>query len=180
MGKLPHSDSNVLLALSSNNIPAHRAVPFICAHNNHWAGQEQRCWRCCPAAERAILQETCIPGKAGWAGTCLHCCCPHFIGHQTFVKRLFFGKCWGFLLLKCSVTTVHAWWWGMEILLKNWMCPKLYCQNKRKVWNGLQQFFFFNINRLQIMLLPTGLWALLLLVLFWGSIPCWFLNLCCT
>lgn len=100
MGNLPCSDSNVLLALSSNNIPAHRAVPFICAHNNRRGGQEQRCWRCCPEAERAILQETCIPGKAGWAGTCLCRCCPHSIGCQTFVKRLFFGKCWGIFVFK--------------------------------------------------------------------------------
>lgn len=95
MGKLPRSDSNVLLAWSSNNIPAHWAVPFICAHNNHGAGQEQRCWRGCPEAERAILRETRAPGKAGWAGTCLRRCCPHSIGRQTFAKRLFFGKCWG-------------------------------------------------------------------------------------
>lgn len=40
----------------------------------------------------------------------------------------------GFLILKCSVTTVRAWWrWGIEILLENWMWQKFYCQNKRKV-----------------------------------------------
>lgn len=29
MGKLPRSESDVLLALFSNNIPAHGSVPFI-------------------------------------------------------------------------------------------------------------------------------------------------------
>lgn len=99
MGKLPRSESNVLLALSSNNVPAHGSVPFICAHNNH-GGQEERCQGCCPEAGKAILQETCIPGKAGWAGTCLCRCCPRFVGPQTFVKHLFFGKCWGIFAFK--------------------------------------------------------------------------------
>jgi len=100
MGKLPRSESNVLLALSSKNSPAHGSVPFICAHNNHRAGQQERCWGCCPEAGRAIMQETCVPGKAGWTGTCLCRCCPRSIRPQTFVKHLFFGKCWGIFALK--------------------------------------------------------------------------------
>lgn len=44
----------------------------------------------------------------------------------------------GFLILKCSVTTASArWWWGVEILLANWMWQKILLPKQEE---GVEQF----------------------------------------
>lgn len=66
MGKLPRGESNVLLALSSNNIPAHGSVPHGSAHNQGNTGEE----RCRGALGRGGQ----VQGKAAFLETLGHAC----------------------------------------------------------------------------------------------------------
>lgn len=66
MGKLPRGESNVLLALSSNNIPAHGSVPHGSAHNQGNTGEE----RCRGAPGRGGQ----VQGKAAFLETLGHAC----------------------------------------------------------------------------------------------------------
>lgn len=66
MGKLPRGESNVLLALSSNNIPAHGSVPHGSAHNQGNTGEE----RCRGAPGRGGQ----VQGKAAFLEMLGHAC----------------------------------------------------------------------------------------------------------
>lgn len=150
MGKLPRSESNVLLALFSNNIPAYGSVPFICAHNNRRAGQG---WGAGATALRwggqFCRKAVFLERQVGLGHACA-IAVPTSLDPKCLLNILSSVSDGGFLLSKCLVITVHAWWWWeMEI------CRKTVCGHNSTDKTGRNHgvvhsisTYFWSLNRL--------------------------------